>query len=321
LEYLLIALVLFGIIAVIRSLTADSAPAGRREDGGQAGEMADAVNDLMGRSLATQAMGLHRRVDGPDLSDVLADLFDRLGLTQTQVDSQLDRLGLQRPDRVDVRKAEDQPFELRVSRRQDAVNDAVERGLLVGIHIAREEDDYARVGDDYADSEVLAQRVDAAEEVLFGSGRREALALLGKVSLALQDMLAKSAQGERADIVRHLLGLFDDQLKALQDEMATAMARVPDPNALRWGDSRDRRQYYFKMGVTNSLRRSGCLESLGRLYWLRGVNYDVTEAFNMAAEECPALAAAHLMDIDRLLALGPAEVRALVERALPEPNG
>ena len=100
--------------------------------------------------------------------------------------------------------------------------------------------------------------------------------------------------------------------------MAADMARIPNSDRLMWGDSRDRRHYYFKMGVTNSLRHSGCLQSLGQLYWMRGVNYDVNEAYDLAARECRVLASADLMDLDRLLTLGPGQVRSLVDRALPD---
>jgi hypothetical protein len=225
------------------------------------------------------------------------------------------RLGLAVPEGAASEAAEDRPFGLLVNSRRDLLNEALERALLVGIQIAREGDDYAKVGDD---PETLAQRAEAAEEMLFGSGRREAYALLSKVTLVLQDMQQDAAGAERATLIRDLLAVFGDRLETLQEELAAAMAKLPDSGALKWGDSRDRRQYYFKMGVTNALRRSGSLESLGRLYWLRGVNYDVAEAYDMAAQECPVLSAAHLMDIDRLLALGPAEVRAMVDRALPE---
>ena len=319
-EYFLVGFVLCGIAAVIRALTADRGPALQVDEEAATQKMGDAADALMSRSLDARGLGPVAATDASGLATVLGDLFERLGLTQAQISSQLERLGLPPEGRANHRVAELQPFRLRVSSRGGAVNEALERALLVGIHIGREGDDYARVGDEYADPETLQRKAEAAEEALFGDGRREAYALLGKVTLVLQDMLEASGESERTSTVRNLLRLFGGQMDALQQEMAAAMARVPDSDALRWGDSRDRRRYYFKMGVTNSLRRSNCLESLGRLYWLRGVNFDVTEAFDMAAEECPVLAASHLMDIDRLLALGPSEVRGMVEQSLPEPN-
>ena len=98
------------------------------------------------------------------------------------------------------------------------------------------------------------------------------------------------------------------------------MAKVPDPEALQWGDSRTRRVYYFKMGVTHMLRRSGLLESFGHLYRYQGVNYNVEEAYRLAARECPPLALAESLGIDRLIEMGPSEVEGLVRGMLSEPD-
>ncbi len=92
---------------------------------------------------------------------------------------------------------------------------------------------------------------------------------------------------------------------------------MPEDDRLLWGSSEERRLYYFKMGVTNSLRRSGVLESLGHLYGFQGVNYDVEEAYGLAARECPQLNSAAALGLGRLLSLEPAEVEGLVRGALP----
>ena len=96
------------------------------------------------------------------------------------------------------------------------------------------------------------------------------------------------------------------------------MNRLPDSDHLLWGDSSDRRRYYFKMGVTNSLRRSGTLESLSHLYRYQGVNYDVEEAYRLAGQDCPQLASAERLDLNQLLALGPSGIQQLVHRGLIE---
>ena len=72
------------------------------------------------------------------------------------------------------------------------------------------------------------------------------------------------------------------------------------------------------MGVTNSLRRSGRLDSLGHLYRCKGVNYDVLEAYDIAAQECTQLVAADNLGIERLLQMGPIEIQSLVLQRLNE---
>ena len=103
----------------------------------------------------------------------------------------------------------------------------------------------------------------------------ESYSFYGKAAIVLQDMMDEEPRGSRREVLVALLEVFDDRIERLQGEMSEAMERVPEPESLLWGDGRDRRLYYFKLGVTNSLRRSRQLESLAHLYRLKGVNYDV----------------------------------------------
>ncbi len=315
-EHFVFGAVLLVVILIIRSLTADRGVPLRT--GSQQGpqRIADAVGGILSSSLDGPDPGLAPLGDRPGVSSILYELFDCLGLSQDEARQQLARLGLAPPEARPEDRQES--FGLRVNTVRSDLAEALERALLVGIHVARADDDYAGVGDDRADPEEMSRRADEAEETLFGDGRRESYALLGKVCLALQDMLREPSDATHSEAVRDLLQRFDARLKALQAEMAADMSSLPDDDHLKWGDGRDRLHYYFKMGVTNSLRRSGCLESLGQLYWIRGVNYDVAEAYDLASRECRALASADLIDVDRLLVLGPADVRALVDEALPE---
>ena len=118
----------------------------------------------------------------------------------------------------------------------------------------------------------------------------------------------------RKEAILRLLSSFDAELITLQEALSQSMTALPDSEQLSWGDSQDRRMYYFKMGVTNSLRRSGHLSSLGHLYRYRGVNYDVEEAFQMAGEEEPILLQAAGMDFSSLISLGASDVRRLSHR-------
>ena len=249
------------------------------------------------------------------------EMSDRLGLERSLAAAELARLGLSAEEVPSRDREEDKAPPPAAYRREGDLHDAIEGALLVGIQLARMDDDYARVGDDFLDVEELVRRAEAAETELFSEERRERYVLYGKAAMVLQDMLQEETDADRCEAIRELLKGFDERLSQLQAEMTRSMAAVPEPEALQWGESRDRRLYYFRMGVTNSLRRGGRLESLGHLYRLHGVNYDVEEAYGLAAEECPPLVLADRVELGQLLRMGPVEVRGLVERALPRSAG
>ena len=200
-----------------------------------------------------------------------------------------------------------------VVHRPDDLQIILAEALMLGVQIARIDDDHAGVGDDRLSDEA---RVDLADTALFGDERRERHTVFGKAALVLQDMLKDERSEPRKDVIASLLRVFDAQIESLQQEIESAMAQIPTQDALLWGDGQDRRMYYFKMGVTNVLRRSGKLESLRHLYQLKGVNYNVEEAFQLAAKECPILALAERVGISFLIGMGPADVQGWVQRAL-----
>ncbi len=244
------------------------------------------------------------------LGEVLLDLMDGLGVRR---DDSLDVLrgeGFETDDLVTQRPDP-------VQHRSGGIEQAIERALLVGIQVARADDDHAGVGDEFLDLEGLVRRAEVVETELFGDDRLESYSFYGKAAIVLQDMMDEEPRGSRREVLVALLEVFDDRIERLQAEMSEAMERVPEPESLLWGDGRDRRLYYFKLGVTNSLRRSRQLESLAHLYRLKGVNYDVEEAYRLASRECPPLVMADVMQIEQLLQMGPGEIHGLVYRSLP----
>ena len=314
-EILLVGVVLVLIVGVILLLTGEKPL--ESADPVKADDTVAAVGDALEyawRQVGPLPEGLAER---SHLAGVIRELMERLGVPPRLAQEELERLGVAVARDSDEGEPEPARAALQVRDTAQSLQVALERALLVGIQVARLDDDYARVGDDHLDLEGLSRRTEEVENELFGDGRREMHALLGKASIALQDMLQAESEGTRAEEIRALLGVFDGRLAELQDQMAEDMARIPEPGGLLWGSSRDRRAYYFKMGVTNSLRRSGCVQTLGHLYRLRGVNYDVEEAYDMAAQECRVLEAARAMGIEALVAMGPAEVKGMLDRALP----
>lgn len=304
-----IAVIVLLMLAVIFALTRERGTRGREISEGDdalAEDMADLV--IEGRQEFLPA------ADHPVLGGVLRELLGRMGIEAEQ--ALVDRgfahgAGAMRADDEKTRN-------LSLFDPAEDMMQVVERALLVGIQLARADDDYAGVGDDHLDLEALVRRAEAIEMDLFGDGKRDRYVFFGKAALALQDMLQEEREAARRDVVRGLLEMVDARIDTFQEELDRSMAHVPEPDTLRWGDRRDRQLYYFKMGVTNSLRRSGLLESLGHLYRYRGVNYDVQEAYDLAAQECPQLFAADVIGIDGLLRLASGEVRALARQALEE---
>jgi len=317
LRLLLILLPVLLIVVIILRLTAT--PRRRRDDGGDAPDDELLVSEILGVVHKPGESGVLvdlRQARSPVLRDVLLELMDRMGAEAETARRELERMGFSVQPASDGPLKADRPH-LSVYRSQEDLKDVLERAFLIGVQIARTDDDYARVGDDYLHPETLLRQADAAETALFGDGRRHRYTFYGKAGLALQDMLQGQPEGERRRVIVPLLEAFDRALESLQGEMSRSMAGVPQTESLQWGDSRDRRFYYFKMGVINTLRHAGIVEGLGRLYRLQGVNYDVEDAYRLAAQECPPLALADSVGIDRLIGMGPTEVRGLVRGVLP----
>lgn len=243
---------------------------------------------------------------------VLYDLLVGVGMGSDEAAAAVKAFGYAPPEpRQDVEAAAGLTV---FSLKEEAARAAVERALLVGVQLARMDDDYAGVSDETVAFEALRQRADEAEALLFDDRRRARLSFYARAVMVLQDRMQAEADPEHRAAIAEVLAKFDCILTGLQEEMAAAMADLPtDDETLAWGDSEDRRRYYFKMGVTNSLRRSGVLSSLGHLYRFRGVNYDVEEAFQLAGEEAPILLQAARLDFDTLVSLRPSDVRRLTD--------
>ena len=247
----------------------------------------------------------------PLLGGILVDLMERLGVAGENSANAMRVAGFRTDELVRPRS------NLAVRRRGRGIEEALERAFLVGIQIARTDDDYARVGDEFLDLERLARRAEAVDLELFSETGLEGYSLCGKAAIVLQDMMAGEPEGARREVLIALLQVFDDRIRRFQEEMSAAMAKISEPETLLWGEAQDRRLYYFKLGVTNSLRRSSALKSLAHLYRLKGVNYDVEEAYRLASQECPALAIADGTQIEKLLQMGPGEIHGLIYRRLP----
>lgn len=304
-----IAVVVLLMLAVIFTLT--------RERGTQSGEVSEG-DDALAADMADLVIEGRTKflpaASHPVLGGALRELLDRLGIDAEQV---LVNRGFAHGPGA-IRTNDESTRKLGLFDPAEDMMQIVERALLVGIQLARADDDYAGVGDGHQDLETLVRKAEAIEMDLFGDGKRDRYVIYGKAALVLQDMLQDEREDARREVLRGLLAMVDARINAFQEELERSMAYIPEPDTLRWGDRRDRQLYYFKMGVTNSLRRSGQLESLGKLYRYRGVNYDVLEAYDLAAQECPQLFAADVIGIDGLLQMGTGEVRALAKKALPE---
>ena len=312
---LIITLTLCAIVALIWWLTGSSQhPAPIVDPELQAEVVEDALDRLSRSGGGALSSPQSARVGG-----VLLETLVAVGMEESTAVGTVERLGYD----VRVDTPEDPPPRgLTVfSMKDEHARAALERALLVGVQLARMDDDYAGVSDDTLAFASLRQRAEEVETELFDDRRRALLDFYSRAVLVLQDRIQSEPDADRRSTAAIVLGRFDAELISLQEEMSRAMAELPeDPEAIFWGDSEDRRRYYFKMGVTNSLRRSGHLSSLGSLYRFRGVNYDVDEAYQLAGEEEPLLLRAASLDFSTLISLGPPDVRRLTnERALSRP--
>ena len=251
------------------------------------------------------------------VSRVLLDLLIGVGMDPADAEATLRGLG------HNVVRQQEEPAAGKgsltvVSLTGERARAALERALLVGVQLARIDDDYAHVSDDAVAFDALRKRADDVETSLFDDRTRARLDFFSRAVLVLQDRVQSERDAELRRVTAQVLARFDDELTSLQEETSRAMAALPsDPDSLVWGDSEDRRRYYFKMGVTNSLRRSGHMSSLGHLYRFRGVNYDVEEAFQLAGEEEPLLLRAANLEFSALVSLRPPDVRRMTnERRL-----
>jgi hypothetical protein len=252
--------------------------------------------------------------------ELLLDLMVRLGASQGVAEEELRRRGYE--GSFSEHRSDMSAPSIQVVDAHSEHLPAIERALLVGIHIARSSDDHAGVSDGRPggrsiDVMDLQRRAEEAEVELFGEGRYQRWSLCGKATLVLQDMLDGAVDPKESELLKDLLESFDQRLKQTRDEIDRAMALLPDSNQLLWGSDADRRLYYFKMGVTNALRRSGFVQSLDHLYRLQGVNYDVEEAYDLASQEADPLVLADAIGIERLVTLTPSDVHNLVHRSLP----
>ena len=305
-----VVITLWGILAVIWWLTGSSRNSQTDVDPEVEIDMAEeALSPLSGE--ASHTLGKPESV-----SRVLLDLLIAVGMDPADSEATLRGLG------HNVVRQQDEPATgtglTVVSLKGERARAALERALLVGVQLARIDDDYAHVSDDAVAFDALRKRADDVETSLFDDRTRARLDFFSRAVLVLQDRVQSERDAELRSVTAQVLARFDDELTSLQEETSRAMAALPeDPDGLVWGDSEDRRRYYFKMGVTNSLRRSGHMSSLGHLYRFRGVNYDVEEAFQLAGEEEPLLLRAANLEFSALVSLRPPDVRRMTnERRL-----
>jgi hypothetical protein len=311
-DVLSVSLTLCAIVAVIWWLTgASRASHGEAADVPVDADTARAALERLNHSDLTRGQA----AEGAVLRDVLVDV----GMDASDATVIVEDLGFGHLDSPRDGDSASEGLSV-ISMKEEPARAALERAVLVGVQLARMDDDHAHVSDDAEAFQSLMQRADETETLLFDDKRRRRLDFYSKAVLVLQDRMRVERDQAKKSAALRLLNCFDDELIALQEEMNRSMSALPDSEQLLWGESTDRRMYYFKLGVTNSLRRSGHLSSLGHLYRYRGVNFDVEEAFQMAGEDEPLLLRAAGMEFSALVSLRPADVRRLTrERTLNRP--
>ena len=191
------------------------------------------------------------------VSRVLSDLLIGVGMDPADAEATLSGLG------YNVVRQQEKPEAGKggltvVSLKGERARAALERALLVGVQLARMDDDYAHVSDDAVAFDALRKRADDVETSLFDDRTRARLDFFSRAVLVLQDRVQSERDAELRRVTAQVLARFDDELTSLQAETSRAMAALPsDPDGLVWGDSEDRRRYYKCAGCKRKFSQIG----------------------------------------------------------------
>jgi hypothetical protein len=179
------------------------------------------------------------------------------------------------------------------------------------------------VGLDTDTDDTLMARAEQIESAVFDTRDRAQYEFYTKASLVLQDMLQDTSPEPERRCILHLRDHFEEELETLTQRLDAAISSLRpaerSDNVYRWGTGEDRQLYYFMMGVTNTLRKHRAhFPGLDSLYRVKGLGYNVEEAYDRLARECPTLDMARDIGIRQLLAYDFGHLRALVQSTLPE---
>ena len=160
---------------------------------------------------------------------------------------------------------------------------------------------------------------------MFDTRERTQYEFYSKASLVLQDMLEDTRDDQERRSMLQLRDHFEERLETLTEQMAALISSLQEAERSSdihyWGDQEDRQLYYFMMGVTNTLRKHKAhFPALDQLYRAKGLGYNVEEAYDRIARECPTLGAAREIGVRKLLTYGFKDIKALVQSTLPKPR-
>ena len=263
----------------------------------------------------TEGLQLHKDVGrNEELAKMLQVLFVRTGLDPEEAYDQLVAWSILNDSREseDSSAASAEPPERSLTQRD--LGKELEQAIQAGLAMARQgDDDYSHVGIEYEESGAEGVEVQLVDE----RASRQ-LELYVKLASNLQQMYGGGEFPNTRLQMEEILANLQHRIMELRDGM-TYRTTLEDSE---FGSSSDRRRYYFQVGVVQYLRSKGVFSELKGLYrpgtTESALDFKVQEVYAFLRTKNEVFALAEQLGIQRLLQAGEAEIKALVEKGLPE---
>ena len=253
------------------------------------------------------------------LAQVLEPLFVRTGLDPVEARNQLIHLGI-----LQGRAQETASFVGKESRetgiplvRRD-LQEELEKAVQAGLRKARYGDN-----ESFLDSEDEEEgEADEFEIVLTDEYVRDRLELCSKLVTHLQEMSRRKEFPQAQRHIEALIATLHGRANELIEDLThRTLFRVSEV-----GTHADRQFYYFQIGVLDSLRGKGIFPELDAVVAAQNrpgttesaLNYKVQEAYAVLKQGHAIFALLERTGIEKLQQASQQEIRAMINRSLPE---
>lgn len=262
----------------------------------------------------TEELQLHTDASlNAELARMLQTLFVRTGLNPGEAYEQLVAWNiLNDPGEQDLSAARTELAERPLAHRD--LEKELEQAIQAGLAMARQsDDDYSRAGIEYEEPGVTGVEVQLLDE-----RASQQLELYGKLMGNMQEMYRGGEFPKTHTQMEEILANLHHRIMELREGL-TYRAILEDSEL---GTSSDRRFYYFQVGVVQYLRSRGVFSELKGLYrpgtTESALDFKVQEVYAFLRQKNEVFALAEQLGIQRLLQADEAEIKAMVEKALPE---
>lgn len=262
----------------------------------------------------TEELQLHTDADlNADLARMLQALFVRTGLDPDEAYEQLVAWNiLNDPGEQDLPAAGAESAERSLAHRD--LGKELEQAIQAGLAVARQgDDDYSHAGIEYEEPGVTGVEVQLSDE-----RATQQLGLYGKLMGNMQEMYRGGEFPETHAQMEEILANLHHRIMELREGLT--YRTVLEDSEL--GTSSDRRFYYFQVGVVQYLRSRGVFPELKGLYrpgtTESALDFKVQGVYAFLRQMNEVFALAEQMGIQRLLQADESEIKAMIEKTLPE---